>query len=164
MKADPEDFRRQYASLNDEALLAIERDELVPVAQVCYDAELAARGLKAAAEETGEAAAAGTQEPLENPVEIAEFANPAEAVAARSLLRFAEIPCMLSSDLPMSGSAFQVLANVKLYVPSEYAEEAAAVLDSELSDEELAAQAEAAVLEEEDAEESRGEDEFKSEA
>jgi hypothetical protein len=164
MKADFEDFRRQYASLNDDALLAIEREELVPMAQQCYDAELASRGLEAGGEEAEEAAAADAQPSLENLVEIAEFDNPAEAGAARSLLRIAEIPAVLSSDLPMAGSVFQVLANVKLYVPSEYAGEAATVLDSELSDEELAAQAEAAGLSEEGMEEGAAEDEFESEA
>ena len=51
MKADLEDFRRLYSSLNDEALLAIDRDELVPTAQQVYDAELSTRGLDAPAEE-----------------------------------------------------------------------------------------------------------------
>jgi hypothetical protein len=45
LKVDPEDFRRHYASLSDDALLEIDRDELIPVAQQIYGAELARRHL-----------------------------------------------------------------------------------------------------------------------
>jgi hypothetical protein len=38
-----EDLRRHYASLSDEALRAINRTELVEIAQQCYDHELAQR-------------------------------------------------------------------------------------------------------------------------
>jgi hypothetical protein len=38
-----EDLRRHYASLSDEALRAIDRSELVELAQQCYDQELAQR-------------------------------------------------------------------------------------------------------------------------
>ena len=43
MQIDPEDFRKHYASLSDQALLEWDRNELVEVAQRCYDAELARR-------------------------------------------------------------------------------------------------------------------------
>ncbi len=102
MKADLDDFRRLYSSLNDEALLAIDRDELVPMAQQCYDAELSTRGLDAPAEE--EEAAPVQNAFGENLAEIASFDNPSEASVARSLLRIADIPCMLSTDLPLTGS------------------------------------------------------------
>jgi hypothetical protein len=147
MKTDAEDFRRQYASLNDEALLEVNRGDLVPIAQQCYDVELAARGLDAptAAEEPE----AAPPHPLENLIELASFDDPSEATVARSILRLAEIPCALSTDLPLAGSVLNVAYEVKLYVPSEYADEAEAILDSKISDEELAAQAEAAALEDE---------------
>lgn len=158
MKIDAEDFRKQYANLNDDALLAIDREELVPLAQQCYDAELAARGLdEPAADEESETAAAQT--PLESLQEIASFDNPGEAAVARSLLRMAEIPCMLSTELPGVGSVFNVASEVKLYVPAEYTEQAAEVLDSEISEEELAAQAEAAAMEED----GEAEEEFEEE-
>jgi Putative prokaryotic signal transducing protein len=151
MKADPEDFRRLYSSLNDEALLAIDRDELVPIAQQVYDTELSARGLDAPVEEEE---AAPTQNAFgENLVEIAAFDNPSEASVARSLLRIAEIPCMLSTDLPLTGSILNVATDVRLYVPPEFVDQANEVLDHEISDEELAAQAEAAALLEEEEEE-----------
>ncbi|MGA7237337.1 MAG: hypothetical protein WBY44_16750 [Bryobacteraceae bacterium] len=144
MKADLDDFRRLYSSLNDEALLNIDRDELVPVAQQVYDAELSARGLDALAEEEE---AAPTQNAFgENLVEIAAFDNPSEASVARSLLRIAEIPCMLSTDLPLTSSVLNVATDVKLFVPPEFVDQANEVLDHEISDEDLAAQAEAAAL------------------
>ena len=149
MKADLEDFRRLYSSLNDEALLAIDRDELVPIAQQVYDTELATRGLDAPLEEEEPAP---TQNAFgENLVEIAAFDNPSEASVARSLLRIAEIPCILSTDLPLTSSILNVATNVRLYVPPEFVDLANEVLDHEISDEELAAQAEAAALLEEEA-------------
>ncbi len=158
MKADPDDFRRLYASLNDEALLAINREDLVPVAQEVYDVEVNARGLGEPAEELEEAAAATPDSHDPDLVEVTAFQDPSEASLARSLLRSAEIPCVLSSDLPLVNSGFAVLADIKLYVPTEFVEAAHEVLDHEMSDEELAAQAEAAGLidleeEEEEAEE-----------
>jgi hypothetical protein len=45
MPVDPEYLREHYASLSDEALLAIDRAELVKAAQECYDDELGQRGL-----------------------------------------------------------------------------------------------------------------------
>jgi hypothetical protein len=44
---DLEKLRRQYEMLNDEALLEINRNELVDAAREVYDAELQARGLRA---------------------------------------------------------------------------------------------------------------------
>ncbi len=147
MKADLDDFRRLYSNLNDEALLALNREELLPMAQQVYDAEITARGLNAP-EEAEEAAAAAAMPTgaAEDLVEIAVFDNPSEASMARSVLRSAEIPCVLSTDMPLVGSGFAVLADVKLYVPSEFVEAASEILDHEMSDEELAAQAEAAGL------------------
>ena len=43
MQLKIEDLRRHYASLSDEALRAINRTELVEIAQQCYDQELAQR-------------------------------------------------------------------------------------------------------------------------
>jgi hypothetical protein len=45
MPVDPEYLREHYASLSDEALLAINREELVKTAQECYDDELGQREL-----------------------------------------------------------------------------------------------------------------------
>jgi hypothetical protein len=53
VKVDAEDFRRVYESMNDDALLGVKRDELVEVAQQCYDVEVARRGLTAMEEVPG---------------------------------------------------------------------------------------------------------------
>jgi hypothetical protein len=161
MKANADDFRRLYSNLNDEALLAINRDDLVPVAQECLDAELAERGLTVDAEEEETAALPAPQQVLgEDVVELAVFQNPGDAGMARSLLRSAEIPCALSTDFLMPGSVLQVAPDVILYVPAEFVEAANEILDSEISEEDLAAQAAAAgeleELEDEEFEEEAG--------
>ena len=46
MQLDLKDLRGHYASLSDEALLEIDRADLVEAARKCYDAELASRGLE----------------------------------------------------------------------------------------------------------------------
>ncbi len=159
MKIDLDDLRRQYSNLNDDALLAIDRGELTPVAQQVYDAEVASRGLASGTqeeEESDEPAAAGRVP--DNWTEIATFENPTEAGVARSLLRQAEIPCILSTDLPMAGSIFATLSEIGLYVPADYHDQANEILDSEISDEELAAQAEAAGLGEDEETEEHSEE------
>jgi len=45
MKADPEFVREHYKSLSDEELLAVDRSDLVEMAQKYYDAEVGRRGL-----------------------------------------------------------------------------------------------------------------------
>jgi hypothetical protein len=50
MQVDPEYLRQHYASLSDEALLEIDRAELVEIAQGCLDYELSQRGLDSAGE------------------------------------------------------------------------------------------------------------------
>lgn len=45
MPVDPEYLRQHYASLSDEALLAVKREDLVETAQNCYDEELGRRKL-----------------------------------------------------------------------------------------------------------------------
>jgi hypothetical protein len=45
MELDPEYLSRHYDSLSDEALLAVDRNELVEMAQTILDEEVARRGL-----------------------------------------------------------------------------------------------------------------------
>jgi hypothetical protein len=153
-----DDFRRHFELLSDETLLATNREELVEGARACYDEELARRGLNAPAAE---------EEPVEGVVEdadggsrmalIATFSVAEEASLARGLLQIAGIPATLDNEYsPLGG--FQL----HLTVPSEYEQQALEVLESEIPEEELAAQAEAAggfEEEEEEAEELEGEEE-----
>ena len=151
MKVSSDDFRRAYAELSDDALLAINRDDLTEAAQPCYDEELANRGLIAEAEPEAVAAAAPGEAEL---VEVARFDNTDELDLARSLLKSADIPSFLSNDPAVPG-VFRATRAAwhELYVRATDLEDALAVLESEVSEEELAAQAEAAAPEEEDIEE-----------
>jgi len=45
LQVDPEYLRQHYERLSDEALLEVDREDLVDVAQKCYDEEVSRRGL-----------------------------------------------------------------------------------------------------------------------
>jgi len=142
MEVSLDDFRRHFELLSDETLLATNREELVENARGCYDEEVARRGLNSPPVE--EIAGEGTPEthqvnPGEQLVLIATYLIPDEANLARGLLQSAEIPYRMENELaPLGG--FQL----RLLVPKAFEAEALEVLDSEISEEELAAQAEAA--------------------
>ncbi|HYL77726.1 MAG TPA: hypothetical protein VEU96_26160 [Bryobacteraceae bacterium] len=135
MEINPDDFRRLYQSLSDSALQALNRDELVDVARECYDSELASRGLKpvhAASEiEQGEKPA-----DTQGMVEVANFPSFQAASLARAMLTSADIPVVFENESFVTGG-------VRLMVPPELLDEAREVLDNPISDDELAAQAEA---------------------
>ena len=135
MDVNLDDLRRHYASLSDDALLAMDPDELTDTARDCLHQELANRGLHE--EET---LAADEAEESHKPPALAEaatFQSYSEGTLARAVLRSAEIPAYL--DDQRAG-----LGNLKLWVPPEFLEQAQEILDTPLSDDELAAQAEAA--------------------
>jgi hypothetical protein len=137
-----DDFRRHFELLSDETLLSTNREELVENARGVYDEEVARRGLDTpatedAAAEAGLAAVApGEDDEL---VVIATYHIPDEANLARGLLQSAEIPFLLQNDYVALGGI-----ELKLLVPKSFEEQALEILAHEISDEELAAQAEAA--------------------
>jgi hypothetical protein len=135
-----DDFRQHFELLSDETLIATMRGELVPGAQTVYDAEVAKRGLNAAPVEV-KAELVAEEEPVadvaEELVSVGEFTVVDEARIARGLLQSAEIPAGLAND-KMS------LGVLHLMVPASFVEAALQVLSGEISDEELAAQAEEA--------------------
>jgi hypothetical protein len=45
VQIDPESLRRHYSSVSDEELLALNRDDLIEMAQKCWDEEVERRGL-----------------------------------------------------------------------------------------------------------------------
>jgi hypothetical protein len=148
MKVDAEDFRRVYENMNDGALLAVKREDLVALAQQCYDVELARRGLadgQTAAPEAAslEAAVAFAGDEM---VELAIFTDVDDARLALALLKAAEIPCYLENDDPLAGNWIggPGQGKFRLSVPPDWLGQAREVLETEISDEELAAQAEAA--------------------
>ena len=147
MNASAEDFRQHYAGLSNEGLLEIDPDELVEVARVCLEEEIARRGLNdAASADPAEDESPGDAGPGEDeePICVAEFDTPDEADSARMMLDAENIAASLESD---GGT-------VRLMVQRGFADDALRLLMSEpLSEEELAAQAEAAGLEGEELEE-----------
>jgi len=131
----PETFRQQYEELTDAALLSIDRKDLIELAQQYYDAEVARRGLNYAQATPVET------DPKAELVSVATFLSFEEANLGRALLRSADIPAYLENELnPMQTGA----EGLRLMVPSSFVEQAEEILGSQISDEELLAQAEAA--------------------
>ncbi len=142
MDVSAADFRQHYELLSDEALLEINAEDLVDVARRCLEEEIEQRGLKAAAtaavpEEAAAEPAAGEEDPGE--VLIATFTNGDELNLARGLLQMAEIPSRVDNPLAVMGGM-----ELRLFVPAAFEDHAFEVLAAEISEEELAAQAEAA--------------------
>lgn len=137
MDVTAEDFIRHYESLSDEALLDIDTGELTELACRCHADEVARRGLDsdAISDEDGAAAAAGAvAEDGEELICIVEYDYADEADLARGLLEAAEIPAKVESEPGVA----------RLMVPEKFGKQALMMLATPLSDEELAAQAEAA--------------------
>lgn len=135
MDVTAEDFRRHYESLSDEALLDIDTGELTELARSCHAEEMTRRGLDSDAvseEEAEDPALRPAQE--EEMICIVEYDYADEADLARGLLEASEIPVSVESEPGVA----------RLKVPAKFAEQALLMLASPLSDEELAAQAEAA--------------------
>ncbi len=143
MQVDPEEFRRRFDGLSDDALLEVNPDELVEVAQDLYYAELERRGLiEESGDEEAEPAEGKPNDPADDLVLAAEFGSAQEAAFGRSLLKSANIPVYSQADF--SGILAATEEDAKVYVPSSYLEQAKELLASPLTDEDLAAQAEAA--------------------
>jgi len=142
-----DDFRRHFELLSDAALLETNREDLVESARGCYDEEVARRGLNSppASDEIVAAEPAAESPEL---IVIATYNIPEEASLARGLLESAEIPYHLENEFAALGG-FQL----RLLVPAPFEADALEILEAEISDEELAAQAEAAGIPEEDSEE-----------
>ena len=141
MEITRDDFRRHFDLLSDEALLEINRDELVETARGVYDEELERRGLNAPVEVEEAESIPGAVRPGEGEelVLIATYNIPDEASLARGLLQSAEIPFLLQNDYVALGGI-----ELRLLVPKQFEEQALEILQHELTEEELAAQAEAA--------------------
>jgi hypothetical protein len=141
------DFRQHYELLSDDALLEINADELVDVARQCLEEEIACRGLNVAGEPPPEEIPAEPEAGEDDPGEvlIATFTSGDELNLARGLLQMAEIPSRVDNPLAVMGGM-----ELRLFVPAAFEEHALEVLAAEISEEELAAQAEAAGEQEEE--------------
>jgi PhnB protein len=125
MKVSAEDFRRQYAGLSDEALLDVDRNDLVELARTCYDEELARRQLKAPSPVAAVHAPVRHDDAEELAV-VETYESQEEAKLAREMLRAAGIRAQLGAG------------GLALLVPVSTREDAREVLDAQVSEEELA--------------------------
>ena len=157
MRIDTEDLRRNYASLTDEALEAIDRSELVDAARKVYDEEVARRRLDNEAPES-------SAEP--EPVEIADDGHELEpenespewlddatclasfsiqrgaayadaAVEVSDVLRAARIPCWLTVTEPEPDAPPETLPLCNVMVPVGISLHASSVLDRDLYNQEI---------------------------
>jgi hypothetical protein len=141
MQIDPEEFRKHYASLSDDALLEINRDELVDVAQQCYDEELTSRGFVFEEDVAAVEAVHDTEpESGEDWVLVGSYLSADEANLAHAMLADAAIPARLAAN---NTSAWTGIGEIHLMVAPAMLAEAELILGSPISEEELIAQAEA---------------------
>jgi len=153
VEVTPADFRKHFELLSDAALLETNREDLVDMAKQCFDEEVSRRGLDVmddspeTAGQAREPQASGGDEL----VLIATFTSGDEVNLVRGLLQMAAIPSHVKNPLgSLAGIEF------RLMVPAAFEEQALEVLEMQISDEELAAQAEAAgMLETESEDEER---------
>ena len=167
MKLNIEDLRRHYASLSDDALRAIDRTELVEMAQHCYDQELAQREplkktalprqvIRAAPLDepeldevaTGELDLEGgdTPEWLEEAACVCTFSSStgnsatSDAENAREVLMDADIPCHVMLHHIEPGDTPAPRAEYRVMVPGGLNFQAASVLDKEIFNAEIEAE------------------------
>jgi hypothetical protein len=132
--------------------LDVDRGELVDTARIYYDAELAERNLArpgAAGNVSPAEASAHAQDQTEGGLQlVATFFSLEEANFARGLLRSADIPCSFEND---QAAAWSGIGELRLMVPASAYDQACEILDTEISEEDLIAQAEAEATEAPDA-------------
>ena len=140
MQVDLEDLRRHYASLSDEALLALDRNDLTPVAQSCYDAELAQRGLVSEDFESSDELNSGGTLEIDSEADLnwlddaacaCVFSTASEAAEACDALRQAGIPCSVSKH-EMDPPADHSQQEYSVMVPGALNLQATSVLDVEI--------------------------------
>ena len=155
MPIDIENLRRYYDSLSDEALLEVDRAELVEAARNCYDQELANRGLgeperedpiEPAVRRTPRERAenldfdtGGTPDWLDDAACACTFESSGgshcadDAAHARDILLTAGIPCHISTvelEGPSTGS--QRCCEYRVMVPGALSLQATSELDKEI--------------------------------
>jgi hypothetical protein len=163
---DLDALRKQVAMLSDEALLEVDRDDLVEAARQVYEDEAASRGIGWPLSEEGggegEDGAEGA-DPGEELVSIALYETVEEARFARALLANEGIPVWFAGELSPAKMTGDPKSGLELVTLPEHLDQALEVLQSEVSEEELARQAEEAgeelEEEEDEAEEETKEDE-----
>jgi hypothetical protein len=127
---------------------------LVDAARPYYDAELAQRKLAPPeAEENPSSPDRGDDAPGQTeggPQLVATFLSLEEANFARGLLQSADIPCSFENN---QAAAWSGIGELRLMVPAAAYDRACEILETEISEEDLIAQAEAGAAEAPDASE-----------
>jgi len=156
-----DDLRKQISMLTNEALLEVNRGDLVEAAREVYEAEAASRGIAWAADpaEGSEEAGLGAAsvDPAAELVSIAKFESVEEARFARALIENEGIPVWFAGELSPAKMTGDPKAGLELVTQAEFLEQALEVMGSEVSEEELARQAEEAGGEYEEQEEAEAE-------
>lgn len=142
-------LRKQLTHLTDEAILEVNPSDLTEEAKAVYDEELAARNLSWPSTDTATAEeniiAAGFPDPADGElVHIATYHSLAEARFAVTLLRQEEIPVWIAGHTKPGMAMIDPNAPIDLVTHAEHLEAAQLLLNSEISDEELARLAEEA--------------------
>jgi hypothetical protein len=127
LEIDHDETRRRYASLSDEALLEIDRDELVDAARQNYDEELIRRGLRY---ETKLYKFPEMDEPM---AAVAVFVFAGEAYLARAFLQSSGVRCYLSHEytLSVAWNWTNALGGLRLMVPVSELSQIQEALDGE---------------------------------
>jgi hypothetical protein len=160
MRIDPEDFRRHYAMLSDQALFALNRTDLIEVARACYDEEVARRKSARLQEEQSAQDSDDAPTSLDDQVEFDdEFdidtepapdwlddaacacafsvnpgaSNPPDLAKARAALRAAGIPCHITMEqIEAPQDAPRTRSEYCVMVPGALNLHATSVLDRDL--------------------------------
>ncbi len=99
MRIDPEDLKRHYALLSDEALLEIDAADLTDTARMCYRDEMTRRKLAPTPEAPREDPEVQVEPELaDTAVVVGTFQYPEELEDARDVLEQAGIPCSIRSS------------------------------------------------------------------
>ena len=99
MRIDPEDLKRHYALLSDEALLEIDPADLTDTAYACFEDEMARRKLAPSPEAPHEDPEIPAEpETADAGVAVGTFQYPEELEDARDVLEHAGIPCSIRSN------------------------------------------------------------------
>ncbi|WP_155121220.1 hypothetical protein [Bryobacter aggregatus] len=140
-----EELRKNLTQLADKSLLEVDPEGLTDAARSVYEAEMQSRGIQwPSAEPEEQAETAPAAEPGADLVLIDKYESLDEARLAAALLRNEGIPVWLAGALNSQKRLVDANAPLQLVTQPDFLEHARLVLASEVSEEELARQAEEA--------------------
>jgi hypothetical protein len=135
MPIDPKYLREQYAFLSNEALMAIDRADLVETAQRCYDEEVARRRLASPTHDDDKPAWLDDASEVFSRVDVRGTVIAPDIAAARDALEAEGIPCHLDlAELPQDEEPHTPPPTHvwRVLVPGNFNFRAASVLDRDI--------------------------------